>query len=376
MEATVTPADVGERRSPDNATMSVDQVERELARLRMNEDGTVGLRSSVLNLIVVTSEEDAPEITHAISELADRYPSRAIVLISDPEGEKNLDVQLAAFCSLRPGANQHICSEQITVHAEGSPARHLDSIAGPLLMPDLPTFLFYPGEFSAESPEFSRIAALSEHIIVDSNSSDDFEETFREVAKLTGDAGCPPVGDLQWTTLAPWRSLAGDLFGSPERFADLDEIHSVEISHAPDGASRAMLFAGWTSYVFGWKPVSSKKSGPGRRFVFEKPDGREVEFKVSPLKSGGPEDGSSDSPGSPLSRITLESKDSSFEISRPRGREEVCVKIIRDGEVVGESTARLGSFDTSAMLGQELKSRGRDRTYENSLKRAVEVLDL
>lgn len=369
----MTPTDVGEeRRSPDGgpSAMTVDQVERELTKLRMNDDGTVGLRSSVLNLIVVTDEEDAPEITRAISELADRYPSRAIVLISDPDGEKNLDVQLAAFCSLRAGASQHICSEQITVHAEGPPARHLDSIAGPLLMPDLPTFLFYPGEFSAESPEFSRVAALSEYIIVDSNSPDDFEETFREVVKLAGEPGRPPVGDLQWATLTPWRSLAGDLFSSPERAADLDEIHTVEISHAPDGESRAMLFAGWTSYVFGWEPVSSEKSGADRRFVFRKPDGREVEFRVSPLEPGGPES------DSPLSRITLESKGSSFEISRPRGREEVCVKVRRDGEIVGESTARLGSFDTSAMLGQELKSRGRDRAYENSLRRVAEVLDL
>ncbi|WP_162924306.1 glucose-6-phosphate dehydrogenase assembly protein OpcA [Rubrobacter indicoceani] len=362
-----------ERRTPENGggKMTVDQVERELARLRMNDDGTVGLRSSVLNLIVVTSEQDAPQITRSISELADRYPSRAIVLISDPDGEKNLDVRLAAFCSLRGGANQHICSEQITVHAEGPPARHLDSIAGPLLMPDLPTFLFYPGEFSAESPEFSRVASLSEHIIVDSNSSSDFEETFREVAKLTGEASCPPVGDLQWATLTPWRSLAGDLFGSADRAADLEGIRRVEIAHAPDGASRAMLFAGWTSYVFGWKPVSTEKLAGCKRFVFEKPDGSAVEFTVSPL---GPE-GSGDA-DAPLSRITLESHDSVFEVSRPKNREEVCVRVIRNGELVGESTARLGSFDTSAMLGQELKRRGRDRTYENSLKRAVEVLNL
>lgn len=360
-----------ERRTPDNdgGTMSVEQIERELAMLRMNEDGTVGLRSSVLNLIVVTSEEDAPEITRAINELADRYPSRVIILISDPDGERNLDVQLAAFCSLRGGANQHICSEQITVHAEGSPALHLDSVAGPLLMPDLPTFLFYPGEFDADSQEFSRIAALSEHIIVDSNSSDDFEETFREVAKLAGDSDCPPVGDLQWATLAPWRSLTGDFFGSPERSGDLDDITGIEVAHAPDGASRAMLFVGWTSYVFGWKPVSSGGAeNGGRRFVFEKPSGGEAEVTFSRLES--------DEGGSSLSEITIESRTFSFVISRPKDREEVCVRVIRDGETVGESTARLGSFDTSAMLGQELKSRGRDRTYEHSLKRAVEVLNL
>lgn len=360
-------SEVGEeRRSPGSGAMSVDEIERELARLRMNEDGTVGLRSSVLNLIVVTDEEDATEVTRAISELADRYPSRVIVLISDPEGERSLDVQLAAFCSLRSGASQHICSEQITVHAEGPPALHLDSIAGPLLMPDLPTFLFYPGEFHADSPEFSRIAALSDRVIVDSNSSRSFEGTFREVAKLLDDPAAPPVGDLQWSTLAPWRALAGDLFASPERFPDLGEIHTLEVAHAPDGESRAMLFAGWTSYVFGWEPASRASSGDEREFVLKKPNGGEVRFRIRPSKAAGA--------GEPISRITLESDEASFSISRPKDRPEVRVEVRRGGETVGESTARLGSFDTSAMLGEELKRRGRDRTYEHSLKRAVEVL--
>ena len=76
----------------------------ELGQLRMNEDGTLGLRASVLNLMVVTDEGSAQEITQSVSNIAGRYPSRAIVLISDPEeGETNLEFQLSAFCSVRGG---------------------------------------------------------------------------------------------------------------------------------------------------------------------------------------------------------------------------------------------------------------------------------
>ena len=74
--------------------MSVEEIEHELARLRMNEDGTLALRASVLNLIVVTDEDSAQSVTRSVSDIAGRYPSRAIVLISDPEeAEKNLEFQ-------------------------------------------------------------------------------------------------------------------------------------------------------------------------------------------------------------------------------------------------------------------------------------------
>ncbi|MDQ3303213.1 MAG: glucose-6-phosphate dehydrogenase assembly protein OpcA, partial [Actinomycetota bacterium] len=108
---------IGEtRKSPGGGPMSVSEIEHELGKLRANEDGTLALRSSVLNLIVVTDEESAPEVTRSVSNLAGRYPARAIVLISDPEGERNVDVQLSAFCNVRGGGGAQVCAEQVTIH--------------------------------------------------------------------------------------------------------------------------------------------------------------------------------------------------------------------------------------------------------------------
>ena len=145
---------IGESRTaPGGGRMSVSQIERELGKLRTNDDGTLALRSSVLNMIVVTDEESAQEITASVSKLAGHHPARAVVFIADPdEGESNVDVGLSAYCHARGGGAQ-VCAEQITIHAEGPPATHLESLAGPLLIPDLPVFLWYPGAFSPHSPE-------------------------------------------------------------------------------------------------------------------------------------------------------------------------------------------------------------------------------
>src|SRR5829696_7910473 len=81
-----------------------------------------------------------------------------------PTKEPNLEVGLSAFCGLRrgmPGRGQ-VCAEQIKIHVEGPPARHLESLAGPLLIPDLPVFLWYPNGEVPRSPECDGMASLAD----------------------------------------------------------------------------------------------------------------------------------------------------------------------------------------------------------------------
>jgi glucose-6-phosphate dehydrogenase assembly protein OpcA len=351
------------RSSPGRGPMSVEQIERELGQLRMNDDGTLGLRASVLNLIVVTDEESAAEVTRSVSNIAGRYPSRALVLISDPaEEEPNLDFQLAAFCSARGGGAQ-VCAEQVTIHAEGPPAEHLESLAGPLLVSDLPVFLWYPGPFSPSSPEFAGMAALADRIILDSAAAEDCELTLREIAGLLEEEETPAIGDLQWVQLSPWRSLVAELFSSPERAGELGRLTGIEIEHAPDGECRALLFTGWLASTLGWSLVDSTRAGNGREVRFSGPSG-EIAAGMSPA-----------SPDAPFRRVRLSSEDYGFEVARSRDLSEARTAVTRDGEVLAERTVHLGTFDLGVLLGEELSYRGRDELYERALRAAVEVLE-
>ena len=351
------------RSSPGRGPMSVEQIERELGQLRMNDDGTLGLRASVLNLIVVTDEESAAEVTRSVSNIAGRYPSRALVLISDPaEEEPNLDFQLAAFCSARGGGAQ-VCAEQVTIHAEGPPAEHLESLAGPLLVSDLPVFLWYPGPFSPSSPEFAGMAALADRIILDSAAAEDCEPSLREIAGLVEEEETPAIGDLQWAQLSPWRSLVAELFSSPERDGELGRLTGIEIEHAPDGECRALLFTGWLASALGWSMADSTRSGNGREVRFSGPSG-EITAGMSPA-----------SPDAPFRRVRLFSEDYGFEVARSSDLSEARTAVTKDSEVLAERTVHLGSFDLGVLLGEELSYRGRDEIYERALRAAVEVLE-
>jgi glucose-6-phosphate dehydrogenase assembly protein OpcA len=344
--------------------MSVEQIEHELARLRMNDDGTLGLRASVLNLIVVTDEDSAESVTRSVSNIAGRYPSRAIVLISDPEeGETNLDFQLSAFCNIRGGGGAQVCAEQITIHAEGPPAKHLESLAGPLLISDLRVFLWYPGPFSPSSPEFAGMATLADRIILDSAAAGDWERSLREIAELLDEPETPAVGDLQWVQLSPWRSLVAELFSSPERAGELERLREIEILHAPDGECRALLFIGWLASSLGWSLEGSTRTGNGREVRFSGPSG-EISAEMSPT-----------SPDAPFRQVRLRSDDYGFEVARSRDLSEARTVVTRNGEVLAERTVHLGHFDLGVLLGEELSYRGRDEIYEDALRAAVEILE-
>jgi len=356
---------IGEtRRSPGVGPMSVAQIERELGQLRMNDDGTLGLRASVLNLIVVTDEGSAEEVTRSVSNIAGRYPSRAIVLISDPEeGETNLDFQLSAFCNVRGGGGAQVCAEQVTIHAEGPPAEHLESLTGPLLVSDLPVFLWYPGPFSTSSPEFAGMIGLADRIILDSAAAGDCELSLREIAGLLDKEETPAVGDLQWVQLSPWRSLVAELFSSPERAGELEKLRGIEILYAPDGECRALLFVGWLATALGWSLEEASFTENGREVRFSGPSGG-ISAEMSPA-----------SPDAPFRRVRLFSEDYGFEVARSRDLSEARTAVTRDGEPLAERTVHLGTFDLGVLLGEELRYRGRDELYEGALRAAVGMLE-
>ncbi|QIN80545.1 hypothetical protein GBA65_20810 [Rubrobacter marinus] len=358
---------IGESRAiPEGGgAMSVAEIERGLARLRANDDGTLGARASVLNLIVVTDEESAEGVARIINELSGRYPSRALVMIADPEeGRTNLEIGLSVFCNTRGGAGTNVCAEVVTIHVEGPPAEHLESLAGPLLIPDLPVFLWYPNGDIPASPRCDGMAALAGRIVLDTGAVEDTEGSLRAVAELVSYEETPAVGDLQWAALSTWRSLVADLFAPPERACELGKIRRVEVQYAPDARSRALLFSGWLSSCLGWRPESaSRAENGGRELVFSGPSGP-VTVRLTPNESDAA-----------LRRVRIFCDDEyTFEVSRSRESTDARSAVLRGDEVVGERTVHLGPSDTGALLGEELRLVGRDEVYEAALRRAVEIL--
>ncbi len=263
-----------------------------------------------------------------------------------------------------PGGANQVCAEQITIHVEGPPAEHLESLAGPLLIPDLPVFLWYPDGDVPGSPECEGMAALADRLILDSGVAGDCEASLRSVANLLEHDEVPAVGDLQWAALSPWRSLVADLFASRKRTGELGKIRRVEILHDHTGECQALLLVGWLSTALGWRPESTNRAGKVREFRFEGPSG-DVTVELA-----------SDSLETALHRVRLYSEEFSFQASRYGGRTGACSTVMRGEELLGERTVQLGSSGVDVLLGEELRFLKRDKTHESALKKVVEMIDL
>jgi glucose-6-phosphate dehydrogenase assembly protein OpcA len=291
-------------------------------------------------------------------------------MVSDPdEGAANLEIGLSAFCSVRhgmPGGSRgQVCAEQITMHVEGPPAEHLESLAGPLLTPDLPVFLWYPDGGVPDSPGCDGIATLADRLILDSGATGDCEASLRNMAALLDqeEDGVPAIGDLQWAALSPWRSLLADLFVPPKWAGELAKTRRVEILHNRTGECQALLLVGWLSGALKWRPKSANDTAEGRAFRFDGPSG-EVIVELC-----------RDDPEISLRRVRLYSEELSFQVSRYGHHADARSTVMRGEELLGERTVHLGFSGVADLLSEELKFLGRDETHASALKSVVKMLD-
>ncbi|HKU58771.1 MAG TPA: glucose-6-phosphate dehydrogenase assembly protein OpcA, partial [Gaiellaceae bacterium] len=100
--------------------VTIAEIERELARLRdatSSEDGQPNLRTSVMTHIAWVPDVwlDAAEAT--LMGMAERHPSRTLLLVPRPDAEDGLDATLSIRCF--PVGDRAVCSEVVELVLRG-----------------------------------------------------------------------------------------------------------------------------------------------------------------------------------------------------------------------------------------------------------------
>lgn len=224
----------------------------------------VTARASTLNLVAATrTREDAERVRRTISSLSDIYPSRATVLIADPalkQGDApGMDVRVDLLEQEATRGRPAIVFECLTVDVSAENERQLASIASPLLVPDLPDFLWWAADTAEGGSLFSELVTICDRLIVDSAVS---RQTADALHALHTFASAPrdraALGDLAWARLTPWRRLTTQFFDVPDALAILDLIDEATLSygnstHQWSGFSSALLYAGWLGSRLNWR---------------------------------------------------------------------------------------------------------------------------
>jgi glucose-6-phosphate dehydrogenase assembly protein OpcA len=215
------------------ALASIREIEHEVAALRIAPGSDVPYqRTSVMTHTAWVPPEWVEAAEDVLAGLAERHPSRTIVLVPEPEQEDGLEarVDVEVFPS---GEGRQICAETIRIHLKGKRASAPASVVQPLFLPDLPAFLRWRGVPTFGSDSFESLVNVVDRLIVDSTEWPELPNAYAQLADVFDRV---VVSDIAWARTSRWRRQLASLWPG---------IGNVERIRVTGTAPQAQLLAGW-----------------------------------------------------------------------------------------------------------------------------------
>ncbi|MFE1520842.1 glucose-6-phosphate dehydrogenase assembly protein OpcA [[Kitasatospora] papulosa] len=160
----------------------------------------------VLTLVIVTDEENAYDALKAANDASREHPSRTLVVIKRAARKQRAQHNSHLDAEVRVGADAGI-GETVVLRLYGEVSDHADSVILPLLLPDTPVVVWWPGDAPLD-PAKDPLGALAQRRITDLYAC----ESPLQALGARMHSYTPGDTDLAWTRLTPWRSaLVGAL---------------------------------------------------------------------------------------------------------------------------------------------------------------------
>jgi glucose-6-phosphate dehydrogenase assembly protein OpcA len=358
-------------------TINVGAIERELTSLwqqASQDEGSGVTRASMLNLIIYAPAGcDVNRLDDSIIEITSAIPSRAIVMLIDRQSNDcPLSAQVTSRCTLPTGSTKQVCCEQVTIKAGGENVDEVPSVVVPLLISDLPVYLWWRAVPKLEDKAlFGRLVDISDRVIIDSSEFNDPHGDLRSMAAVLRESPrWAAFSDLNWARLTAWRALVAGFYDVGRYRPLLDQLERVTIEYAPPSASpevipaRALLLGGWLASRLGWRFAGR---GQGA-FEFASGD-RKISLEFVPTAR-------EIEPGH-LAQVTLRSAaDASLLLSVRRSTDGTRIET---AATMGEekNLQRVLGYEglgESELIRKELIILGHDRVYEQAVLAAGEFL--
>jgi glucose-6-phosphate dehydrogenase assembly protein OpcA len=340
--------------------------------------GTAGVvRACVLNLVIyVERAEERAEVDELLAEVVERHPCRAIVLAAERgAGGPRLDAFVSTRCQLSSRGSKRICGEQITIEAAGAAVDTASSAVAPLLVPDVPVFLWWKDIPHYDDGLFARLAGMADRVVIDSASFDRPHEDLRRLAALL-ESRRLRLSDLNWGRLTSWRALVAGFWDVADYRDSLARIERIVIEYDPPDRSheqiapKALLALGWVASRLGWEvsDVGATFDGGCARFYL-KDGGRKIEAVLTATDDVAGRDG----------WLT------SFRISTAAGDEFFVELLHEERRLRTGARLRVAGHACERVLGYEARTEGerlsaeldilsRDEVYESAAGAAARLL--
>jgi len=367
-------------------TLDVEAIERELALLwvqtaqdvNFQQEGAV-MRARVANLMIFSpTVAELEEINATLLELSTAHPCRALVVAIDRDAhEHDIEIYISSCC--RGGIESEtkdLCCEEVTLVAAGEFVAELPSATLPLLIPDLPVFLWWRNSFVLNDKLFMQLCRGANRLIIDSVAF--LSDGLTAIAQLSRNRDYERLGisDVNWERLTFWRALLANFYDVPLYRPALDALSTIEVDYsAPESsaemiASQAMLIAGWLACCLGWQPgrESRKVSGDGLQLNLNKGN-QQIELKLRRVERDDLKPGR-------LVKVELQSEReaATFVVIRNENGLHLETYATLSGETQPGQLLPVRNRSTAQLVGREMEILTNDEVYTEALLRGIEML--
>jgi glucose-6-phosphate dehydrogenase assembly protein OpcA len=353
----------------------------------VTEKGLPHARASVLNLIVtVVDGEAADRVVRTLVDLGVRHPSRAIVLVPEPgPGTRPLDARISTHCNEMAGGGDRVCYEEVVLTVRGEAADHLSGLVAPLLIHDLPTHVWWPGDPPFNDPVFDQLVEMGDRVLCDSADFADLLHGLRRLGSLRRSSG---IGDLCWERLGWWQELTAQFFDAPRFRRYLPNLSRLQVRYAvpasgrrgleTDGAApgvrsamaQPILYAGWIATRLGWRRHKTLEPLAGGALHLRLEGKHEmVDLAIAP-------DPTDDVPAGELTSVRLRSlgETGAAEFIIDRDGDDAVVATNADGMTALLRRVTMVTPPEAELLSAQLTTDVVDPVYEDALRAAAILL--
>ncbi len=352
-------------------------IEEELRRLwreqaqRQHAGLDAMLCARTLNLVVYAeSGEEAGDIAQLLEPVTAEHPGRTILVQPARAGtESDLEVLVSASL-VEAQARRYVGRELISLRMRAIDCERLQSVVGPLLVPDLPVFLWWRAAPVLDSELFCSFTDRCDRVILDSARLHDcWEELPRLGRGIRLMAGGSTFTDLAWSRLTSWRQLSAQFFDSPELAPYLSRLNRVVVEYpaaagtpGPPSAD-AILYAAWLASRLGWQRSSTPASG----YQFNLAQGQQavrIQFQTREIGGAG------------LAGVVLAADQdpaARFRITRAAETSGLATSTELDGKEPVRRTVRGKAWSEAETVSSELRVLSHDRLFEQVLRQVEEL---
>lgn len=224
---------------PDTTTAKISS-----ALLQARRSAGSPAMGMVLTLLVVCNEKEYENALRAAMESGREHPARILLIVTASGRVANLDAEVR-IGEGTPG-------DVVVIRMRGPLAAHPASVVRPLLLPDSPVVIWWPGRAPA-SIATDELAGLAGRRVTDAAA---VKRPLVEL-KARAESYQPGDTDLSWTRLTRWRALlAASLDQYPAR------VSAVTVESERRNPSADLLSA-WLAKRLGVKVARKATNGPG-----------------------------------------------------------------------------------------------------------------